>query len=44
VIYTGIRAEENHVTGPGTFTGILHLANINVGKHVKVTVTINVID
>ena len=42
IINTGIRAEENHVTAPGTFTAKILLANPGAGKHVTTVVTFNV--
>ena len=42
IINTGIRAEENHVTGPGTFTAKILLANPEAKKHVTTIVTLNV--
>ena len=42
IINTGIRAEENHVTAAGTFTGKMRFANIETLKHVTVTVTVTV--
>ena len=42
VINTGIRAEENHVTAAGTFTGKMRFANVETLKHVTVTVTVTV--
>ena len=42
IINTGIRAEENHVTGPGSFTAKILLANPEAKKHVTAIVTLNV--
>ena len=42
LINTGIRAEENHVTEPGTFTAKILLANPEAKKHVTTIVTLTV--
>ena len=42
IINTGIRAEENHVTEPGTFTAKILLANPEAKKHVTTIVTLTV--